>query len=116
MQPADTSWATNRDIVESALFALSRPRHMTISSLVLDPTAEFPHQLGDTLETEEPYRHRHRRRPWHWLGCAERFCADGANVVIADIQDAAGEAAAKSIGATYIHCDVSNSTDVNAPS
>lgn len=31
------SWATNRDIVEAGLFALSRPRHMTIASLVVDP-------------------------------------------------------------------------------
>ena len=32
-----TSWATNRDVVEAALFALSRPRHMTIASIVIDP-------------------------------------------------------------------------------
>ena len=35
--PADTSWATNRDIVETSLFALSRPRHMTLASIVVDP-------------------------------------------------------------------------------
>ncbi|MDP1702916.1 MAG: hypothetical protein Q8L53_18410, partial [Aestuariivirga sp.] len=34
--PPETSWPTNRDIVESALFALSRPRHLTISSLMLE--------------------------------------------------------------------------------
>ncbi len=34
--PPDTSWPTNRDIVESALFALSRPRHLTIASLMLE--------------------------------------------------------------------------------
>ena len=31
-----TSWPTNRDIVESALFALSRPRHVTVSSIMLE--------------------------------------------------------------------------------
>lgn len=35
--PDTTSWATNRDIVEAALFALSRPRHMTLASIVVDP-------------------------------------------------------------------------------
>ena len=32
--PPETSWPTNRDIVESALFALSRPRHLGIASLM----------------------------------------------------------------------------------
>jgi NAD(P)-dependent dehydrogenase (short-subunit alcohol dehydrogenase family) len=45
---------------------------------------------------------------------AERFVADGATVVICDVEDAAGEAAAKKIGAAYLHCDVSKSVDVNA--
>jgi short-subunit dehydrogenase len=35
IQP-ETSWLTNRDIVESAIFALSRPRHVTIASLLLE--------------------------------------------------------------------------------
>ncbi len=48
------------------------------------------------------------------LAIAERFVAEGASVVISDIEDRAGEAAAKSIGATYIHCDVSNPADVTA--
>ncbi|HLA02549.1 MAG TPA: SDR family NAD(P)-dependent oxidoreductase [Aestuariivirga sp.] len=34
--PPDNSWPTNRDIVESAIFALSRPRHLTIASLMLE--------------------------------------------------------------------------------
>lgn len=34
--PPETSWPTNRDIVESVLFALSRPRHLTIASLLLE--------------------------------------------------------------------------------
>ena len=46
------------------------------------------------------------------LAIAERFIAEGAKVVISDIEDQAGEAAAKSIGATYIHCDVSIQADV----
>ena len=45
---------------------------------------------------------------------AERFAAEGATVVISDIEDQTGAAAAKSIGATYVHCDVSKSADVNA--
>jgi glucose 1-dehydrogenase len=46
------------------------------------------------------------------LAIAERFIAEGANVTIADIMDAEGAAAAKAIGAEYIHCDVSKSEDV----
>ena len=45
---------------------------------------------------------------------AERFAAEGAAVVMSDIDDVGGAAAAKSIGATYLHCDVSRSADVNA--
>ncbi len=45
---------------------------------------------------------------------AERFMAEGAIVTIADVLDAEGEAAAKSIGATYMHCDVSKSTDIKS--
>jgi NAD(P)-dependent dehydrogenase (short-subunit alcohol dehydrogenase family) len=48
------------------------------------------------------------------LAIAERFAAEGASVVISDIMDEAGEAAAKAIGAEYIHCDVSKSAEVNA--
>jgi NADP-dependent 3-hydroxy acid dehydrogenase YdfG len=35
--PDQKSWATNRDIVETVLFALSRPRHVTLASIVVDP-------------------------------------------------------------------------------
>ena len=45
---------------------------------------------------------------------AERFAADGATVIMCDVDDGAGEAAAKAIGATYMHCDVSKASDVNA--
>jgi short-subunit dehydrogenase len=31
------SWATNRDVVEASLFAISRPRHVTLSSIIFDP-------------------------------------------------------------------------------
>ena len=48
------------------------------------------------------------------LAIAERFVAEGADVVISDIEDMAGEAAAVLIGATYIHCDVSKPADVAA--
>ena len=30
------SWITNRDVVETALFALSRPRHLTLASVVIE--------------------------------------------------------------------------------
>lgn len=30
------SWVTNRDVVETVLFALSRPRHVTLSSILLE--------------------------------------------------------------------------------
>jgi NAD(P)-dependent dehydrogenase (short-subunit alcohol dehydrogenase family) len=48
------------------------------------------------------------------LSCSERFVAEGANVVIADVLDDIGKAEAKRLGATYLHCDVSNSSDVKA--
>lgn len=34
--PKTESWITNRDVVEAALFALSRPRHLTMANIVLD--------------------------------------------------------------------------------
>ena len=48
------------------------------------------------------------------LACTERFAADGATVIMSDVDDSAGDAAAKAIGATYMHCDVSKASDVNA--
>ena len=48
------------------------------------------------------------------LACADRFIAEGARVVIVDMLDDMGSTAAKRLGATYLHCDVSNSGDVNA--
>ena len=35
-RPAD-SLVTNRDIVEAGIFALTRPRHVTLASLIIDP-------------------------------------------------------------------------------
>ena len=47
------------------------------------------------------------------LACAERFIAEGAKVVITDVLDDVGVTEAKRLGATYMHCDVSKSSDVN---
>jgi NAD(P)-dependent dehydrogenase (short-subunit alcohol dehydrogenase family) len=46
------------------------------------------------------------------LACARRLAAEGATLVVTDIDDVAGETAAKSIGATYLHCDVSEAGQV----
>jgi glucose 1-dehydrogenase len=48
------------------------------------------------------------------LACAERFVAEGAHVVIVDVLDEIGKAEAERLGATYLHCDVSKSSDVTA--
>ena len=48
------------------------------------------------------------------LACAERFVAEGAHVIIADVLDEIGKTEARRLGATYMHCDVSKSSDVNA--
>ena len=46
LSPLDPSWAapreatssvTNRDVVETILFALERPRHVTLASIIIDP-------------------------------------------------------------------------------
>ena len=34
--PDITSWATNRDIVETVFFALSRPRHLSVASIMVE--------------------------------------------------------------------------------
>lgn len=51
--------------------------------------------------------------------CARLLAADGAAVALWDVQDAAGEAVARSIRsaggqAIYLHCDVSRKSDVDA--
>ncbi|MCA3561232.1 MAG: SDR family oxidoreductase [Aestuariivirga sp.] len=48
------------------------------------------------------------------LAIAERLAKDGATVVLADVLDAQGKAAAKRLGAAYKHCDVSKSAEVKA--
>lgn len=47
-------------------------------------------------------------------GIVEKFIAEGANVMIADINDDAGEALADHLGdqCTYVHCDVSVDADI----
>ena len=50
------------------------------------------------------------------LACAERFARDGASVVLSDIDEDEGEAAAARLGkgaeATFVPCDVGNRLDV----
>ena len=51
--------------------------------------------------------------------CAERFVKEGAKVVLSDVADEQGEAAAQSLrdnggDAIYTHCDVSNKSEVEA--
>lgn len=45
---------------------------------------------------------------------AERLACDGMHVVIIDIQDDKGEAAAHALGGSYVHCDVAQERDWNA--
>ena len=47
-------------------------------------------------------------------GTAELLVAHGARVVLADLQDEAGQALATKLGQTYIHCDVTSETDGQA--
>ena len=46
--------------------------------------------------------------------CVRRFAREGAPVVIADVDDARGQALAKELGATYVHCDVGDKSQVDA--
>jgi NAD(P)-dependent dehydrogenase (short-subunit alcohol dehydrogenase family) len=46
--------------------------------------------------------------------CARRFAREGAPVVIADVDDARGEALAKELGGIYAHCDVGDKAEVDA--
>lgn len=48
------------------------------------------------------------------LAIAERFVAEGATVVICDVLDEEGRAAAHKLASTYLHCDVSRASDVRA--
>ncbi len=46
------------------------------------------------------------------LSAVKKFCAEGAKVIIADIQAEAGTRLAAETGATFVQCDVSQSADV----
>jgi glucose 1-dehydrogenase len=48
------------------------------------------------------------------LAIAEEFVKQGAKVVLADVLDKEGTEEAKRLGASYQHCDVSNSADIKA--
>jgi NADP-dependent 3-hydroxy acid dehydrogenase YdfG len=41
--PGSDSWITNRDVVETVFFALSRPRHMTMSAVTLESNTATIH-------------------------------------------------------------------------
>lgn len=45
---------------------------------------------------------------------AERFAAEGARVVVADLNEAQGQAVAQRIGGVFARCDVSHAQDVQA--
>ncbi len=47
-------------------------------------------------------------------GTARMLVAEGANVVLADVQDEAGEKLAAELGQTYVHCDVTQEADGQA--
>ena len=46
--------------------------------------------------------------------CVRRFAQEGAQVVIADVADARGQALATELGALYVHCDVGDKAQVDA--
>jgi len=46
--------------------------------------------------------------------CAVRFAAEGAHVVIADVDDTAGKALAHELSAQYVRCDVGDKAQVDA--
>ena len=46
--------------------------------------------------------------------CARRFAREGAQVVIADVDDGCGAALATELGASYVHCDVGDKAQVDA--
>ena len=48
------------------------------------------------------------------LACAERFKAEGAKLVLSDINEAGGKAAADRLGAPFIRCDAGLKPDVEA--
>jgi NAD(P)-dependent dehydrogenase (short-subunit alcohol dehydrogenase family) len=45
--------------------------------------------------------------------CARRFAREGARVVLADIDDARGQALARELGGLFVHCDVGDKAQVD---
>lgn len=45
--------------------------------------------------------------------CARRFAREGAKVVLADIEDARGQALAQELGGLFVHCDVGDKAQVD---
>jgi NAD(P)-dependent dehydrogenase (short-subunit alcohol dehydrogenase family) len=46
--------------------------------------------------------------------CAQRFAREGASVVLADVNDAAGQVLGLAIKGTYVHCDVAQKSQIDA--
>ncbi len=46
--------------------------------------------------------------------CAQRFAREGAQVMLADMNDAPGQALAAELKATYVHCDVASKSQIDA--
>jgi NAD(P)-dependent dehydrogenase (short-subunit alcohol dehydrogenase family) len=46
--------------------------------------------------------------------CVRRFAREGAKPVIADVDDARGQALARELGALFVHCDVGDKAQVDA--
>ena len=46
--------------------------------------------------------------------CARRFAREGAQVVLADLDDTRGQVLAEALGGSYHHCDVGDKTQVDA--
>lgn len=44
--------------------------------------------------------------------CVRRFAAEGAHTVVADVDDARGQALANELGALYVRCDVGDKAQV----
>jgi NAD(P)-dependent dehydrogenase (short-subunit alcohol dehydrogenase family) len=45
--------------------------------------------------------------------CARRFAREGAQVVLADVDDAKGQALAQELGGLFVHCDVGDKAQVD---
>jgi NAD(P)-dependent dehydrogenase (short-subunit alcohol dehydrogenase family) len=45
--------------------------------------------------------------------CAERFAREGASVLLADVNDALGQALATDLHANYVHCDVAQKSHID---